>query len=756
MLILALLIASWGGVTAVRVHRLSASFSGDIGLLWDIELLDQALHTSERAFWNAGADKAEIKASLHSQAEGVLRAGGIVMGNLTQSEAHEDLRQNVKSVITIARQIRDGMDQEHFDHTDVERLLMQAENQIRTMIRQLRDGLSDHALKLASSRQQLMLIVLIACLLAVVVALLFVALDRSGTTLSKTRYELREAEQQLRTIISAAPIILFMIDEDRSCLLVEGKGLEQLEAESFAGKPIWSLLGSGEQIRELVDKAFAGEPCFQQVSVMDQMLEVWLMPAQAEPDGQIRVSGVATNVTERLVALKALHESEDRYRTLSGLTSDFVYASEVEPDGRVVLSWANSAFVAATGYTPKELTAAGGWRRLMHPDDLAILEKQMADLLSGQVIRGQRRIVTKSGVIRWVRVVNYPITDPQTHRVIQILGAAQDITEQRQAERSLRQTEERYRLLVEQSPDAIIVHLAWKIVFTNQAGAELLGAGTPAELIGKPILDFIHKDIQKSAKAHIQAAYEGDTGHPLSESCFIKIDGTSVDVEVAGGGCSYLGRNAAQVVARDITERKEHQHRQTRLMRELDHRVKNNLATVLAIAEQSALNANDLEVFLESFRGRIQALSRLHEMLARDGWKQVELGEIVMRCTQMFADQSGRVQISGQSVMVPSRVASALTMTLHELITNAAKYGALSVSKGKVTVKWSMGEALEIEWLERDGPKVCMPMSRGFGMELIEAGIAYDCGGTVDVDFSAEGLSVKMRIPKAWLDPEMS
>jgi two-component system CheB/CheR fusion protein len=196
------------------------------------------------------------------------------------------------------------------------------------------------------------------------------------------------------------------------------------------------------------------------------------------------------------------------------------------------------------------------------------------------------------------------------------------------------------------------------------------------------------------------------------------------------------------------------------MMAELDHRVKNNLATVISILEQTSRTARSQQEFHQAFLGRLQALARMHKALSRTHWEGVGLRELVSQTLEPYqSDPPGRVQIIGDDVLLPARAASPMAMALHELATNAVKYGAFSVSHGRVRVEWSVAtdadgvRHLSLTWQELNGPAVRLPETPGFGTELIQGGIAYELHGDARIEFGPEGVRCSMIIPLAKVSP---
>ncbi|MGR4864203.1 sensor histidine kinase [Caulobacter sp. LARHSG274] len=189
------------------------------------------------------------------------------------------------------------------------------------------------------------------------------------------------------------------------------------------------------------------------------------------------------------------------------------------------------------------------------------------------------------------------------------------------------------------------------------------------------------------------------------------------------------------------------------LLRELDHRVKNTLASVQSIARQTLRNAASPADFAESFESRLMSLSRAHELLTRRGWARTSLREVLEAALQPFGGLADpRFAVRGPVITLSAETALALHMTLHELMVNAAKHGALTAASGQVTVAWRIepvdGQpSLVLEWVERGGPPVFAPTREGFGTRLLRRGLARDLGGDAAMVFQPAGLSYTLRAP---------
>jgi two-component sensor histidine kinase len=216
------------------------------------------------------------------------------------------------------------------------------------------------------------------------------------------------------------------------------------------------------------------------------------------------------------------------------------------------------------------------------------------------------------------------------------------------------------------------------------------------------------------------------------------------------------GRRAVTVVGTiaDITDRKEREEKEHLLMREINHRAKNMLSVVHAIARQTA--TKNSEHFVERFSERIQALSANHDLLVRNEWNGVDIEDLVFAQLAPFADLIGsRFAVLGPKLRLKAASAQAIGLVLHELATNAGKYGALSTDRGRVNVCWGIeGDTLTMSWTERDGPPVSAPERRGFGTMVLEAMAEHSVDGSVDLDYAPSGLTWRLTcLPANVLEP---
>jgi PAS domain S-box-containing protein len=206
--------------------------------------------------------------------------------------------------------------------------------------------------------------------------------------------------------------------------------------------------------------------------------------------------------------------------------------------------------------------------------------------------------------------------------------------------------------------------------------------------------------------------------------------------------------------SRDVTREMRSEAQRQLLVNELNHRVKNTLATVQSIASQSLRNAGvDIGV-RGAFEGRLMAIAATHNVLTDENWSAASLRQIIDGSVTPYRSHPGQLTITGEDLMVSPKPAVVMALAFHELAINALKYGALSASRGHVDISWSVaaGERLSIDWVERDGPPVRPPTRRGFGSRIVEMALPNELGGEVALDYRAEGLRCSIRSSLSALD----
>ena len=391
----------------------------------------------------------------------------------------------------------------------------------------------------------------------------------------------------------------------------------------------------------------------------------------------------------------------------------------------------------------------GSWR-LYWPDGRPLPHDECpmaVTLKTGRPVRGAEAIAERPD---GTRVHFLPFPTPLRDAAGRLTGGINllvDITDRRRAELE----SALLAAIVTSSDDAIVSKtLEGQVTSWNDSAADIFGYDA-AEMIGQSITRIIPPHLHAEEK-QILARLAGGEHIRHYETKRVTKDGRSVDVSltvspVRDKSGTIVG---ASKVARDITERKHAEELQRLLLDELNHRVKNTLATIQAIASQSLRRAKSPTDFVSSFSGRVQALAQAHDLLVQTKFQGAELKDIVLDQVSLGANDDSRISYSGPTLQLDSQVAVHVALVLHELATNARKYGALSVQGGRLAVRWELqtnGERkLLLNWDESGGPKVSAPKERGFGSTLIEKTLQSH-GGEVTMRFKTSGVSAKISLP---------
>jgi PAS domain S-box-containing protein len=477
-----------------------------------------------------------------------------------------------------------------------------------------------------------------------------------------------------------------------------------------------------------------------------------ILSAQAS----ILAVSICAFVLAALFAERREHEarlSESEARLQEALAAGGVAAFDLDMSTGV---WQGSESAThILGFDPQRTVTATWFLERIHPDDRA----RFRELVSGVSLDNPSysvsfRFIRPDGREVWLEETSKAEFDA-TGRVLRIKGLTLDITERRRAEADLRDREDRMRAIVNTVQNGIVTIDDKGIIENlNPAAARIFGY-TPKEAIGRNVNMLMSNPFRDAHDSYLKNYV--DTGRAKvigieREVPGLRSDGSTFPMELTVSEIAVAGRRMFVGVVHDITNRTRNAERQKKLMAELDHRVKNVLARVAVVAESTSKGSKSIEEFVHSFSGRIQSMALSHSLLSQSGWQSVGLSSLVHNQLAPYATNSN-VTIAGTDVMLSAEEIHALALVLHELVTNAAKYGALSSPNGRVSVSWarrSNGDGaaiLMLVWQESGGPPVAAKMGSGYGTSLIRDLIPHELGGTIDLAFAPDGVKCKIGIP---------
>jgi len=331
-----------------------------------------------------------------------------------------------------------------------------------------------------------------------------------------------------------------------------------------------------------------------------------------------------------------------------------------------------------------------------------------------------------------------------------------DITSRRETERDLEESRQRYETLFESIDEGFCIFDVipaqdgvpsdYRFVEVNSAFERQTGL---KDAVGRTVRELV-----PGHEEHWFERYEKIATTGKAERFEAPAEGLARYYEVYAFPMTSADGRRVAALFRDVGERKKAEEQRELLTRELSHRVKNTLAVVLALARPPEPATQTAALYRDSFIGRIHALARAHDQLLQTSWQSADLKTLVEETLSAYGNDDGKdKEIDGPRVRLTPKQGLGIALILHELATNAAKYGALSTSEGRLSVRWQLdgteaAPAVRLHWRERNGPPVQPNLARGFGTRLIERSSTYELGGAAELRFEPHGLEVDMSFPK--------
>ena len=448
-------------------------------------------------------------------------------------------------------------------------------------------------------------------------------------------------------------------------------------------------------------------------------------------------SALKQAVAHRSRSDAARQESEARLAAV--VTSSLAAMMSMTLDGTIT-SW-NAAAERLFGYTAKEMVGQSV-RRVIPAEQHGELTAMLVRVAAGETIEHFESIALhKDGATVEVGVTISPFHD----RDGKIVGAskfARDITAHKRAEEALHDRLSEIEAIYDNTPVGLaLLDRNLRYVRVNAALAEINGVPA-ADHIGRLVWDIVPAIRETSEPQMRHVLQTGELVRSEVSAETRKLPGvvrhwekTYYPLRRLDGSVPGIG-----IMIKEITERKRAEELQILLMREINHRTKNMLSVVQSIARQTA--ASDSGEFVKRFSARIQALSANQDLLIKSNWRGVDLDDLVRAQLAHFADLIGtRITVRGPQLRLAAAAAQSIGMALHELATNAGKYGALSGERGSVDIDWQLsGDKFSIGWIERDGPDVAPPKRQGFGTTVISTVAKASVDGEIELDYAPTGL----------------
>jgi PAS domain S-box-containing protein len=453
----------------------------------------------------------------------------------------------------------------------------------------------------------------------------------------------------------------------------------------------------------------------------------------------------ATDIHDLKLALLASQESGEQFRLAAEAARIGVYSFDLQTGEHVWSDQLKDIFGL-----PTQAPAPADILQLIHAADrdrVRTLRQQSFDPSGAGAFEDQHRILRADGTVRWVLVKGRMsfVGEGDQRKPWRGIGFVLDITERKAAEQALARSEERYRTLVENAND-IVATLDLQLRFTsvNPAIERILGYA-PDEVIGTELGRYAPPDQLELQRAMLRRMLEGEPGARYEMQLLAKEPPRPLTLEVSSKLLvDEHGRpTAIHAIARDVSERKNAEARQSVLIRELQHRTKNMLAVIQSITSNTLRRSHDLESAHEALIGRLHALAHAQEFVASGATGGVPLRELIEGALSSFG---ARASLSGYPIVAGNAFAQMFALVVHELATNAAKHGSLSAAEGRVLIGWKIDNvheepSLNFTWVEQGGPPVRAQRGEGFGTQLLAM------VGTPELAFREQGFAYTLTVP---------
>lgn len=582
------------------------------------------------------------------------------------------------------------------------------------------------------------------------------ALQRASAARQQSDATLRAREEHFRLLVEQADDGIFVADAGGCYTDVNSAGCAMLgyTRDEIIGRTISDVITQEEVARLPAElPRFAGGSVVRsewRFRRKDGSTFVGEVVARRLPDG--RLQAILRDISERKHVEDTLRASRQSLQIALDVANMAVWGWD---ECAHVKRWTPQT-KAIFGLPPETEMSKPLFLSMLHPDDIPRYEAAWAAALDpngSRIYQLEYRIVRASDSSeRWIS--SKACVDFEGERPVRFIGAMRDITDERHAEQALRASEERLRIIIDTAVDAmVVVDEAGLVQSVNPATGRIFGYDR-TELVGRSVTMLMpasHWPLHVSNAEDPGRTGQATTGGTGREVEGRRKDGTIFPAELAVAEWTVDGRRYCTAMMRDISERRKREDQIQLLLREVNHRAKNMLGVVQAIAWQT--NAADRGEFVERFSERLQALAANQDLLVKNQWRGIDLDELVQAQVAHFADPAGRrISSSGPSLRITAGAAQQIAMALHELATNASKYGALSNANGEVKIAWGIDghgsdERFQLDWRESGGPPVIAPTRRGFGTTVMIDMPKMQLSAVVTLDYAPSGIAWHLNCP---------
>jgi PAS domain S-box-containing protein len=565
-----------------------------------------------------------------------------------------------------------------------------------------------------------------------------------------------ERENRLRQLIDQAPVSIAMFDRDMIYLAASKRWFENFGLKSAIGQCHYDLFPTlPERWRDAHRRGMAGESLSEEFDSFADHEGTshhsrWqLQPWRTERGDVGGIIIISEDLTAGMMAERALQGSEERLRLALDAGQMAVWDWDIA-SGRIV--W-NDQYFRLLGYEPGSIEPSyDAWAGRVLPEDLTKVEAKLREAMElGIRYSAQYRVRGANDQIHWIQAYGQ-VSRLEDGRPERFYGMILDVTDRVYSEAERQKKLEEIEALYDNAPLGLVLFdKDFRYLRINR---------TLAQINGAPVDAHFHRTLRDMVPI-IAPVVESRVGEVFSSGRVIESETTTqmpgsrgeirtwkeliYPIKDADGRVDKVG-----MFVEDITARKTAESHARLLLSEVNHRAKNLLAVVQAVAEASADEGN-AQTFVTDFKSRIAGLAACHELLVHSEWHGVDLGELI-RSQLRFLDRSNgsRICVEGPPVHVNALAAQCLGMSVHELATNAVKYGALLSPQGQITVHWSVDlqtARFRLRWTETGGPSPRVPARVGFGTSVLMSDVKHALDADVTVSFLPAGLDYGLSAP---------